>query len=99
VWIPIALCVALLLAGCGSAAGAEEPLGPPSPPALTAGDVQRIAVADARALVDEGQAVLLDTRSFDSYRTAHAAGAIAFPESEAAGRLGLLPAGKALIFY
>ena len=99
VWIPVALCVALALAGCGAATAPGDLVGPPSPPTLTASEVQRISAADARALLDGGQAVLYDTRSLESYQTAHAAGAISFPEAEAAGRLGELPADKALIFY
>jgi hypothetical protein len=66
---------------------------------LTTSDVQRIAVAEARTLLDAGQAVLYDTRSAQSYRTLHAAGAISLPESEAPGRVDELPTDQALIFY
>jgi rhodanese-related sulfurtransferase len=72
----------------------------PTPEAVTsADDVRRISPAEARVLVEGGGALLYDTRSAASYGSRHAAGAISFPESEAAGRVGELPADKGLIFY
>lgn len=66
---------------------------------LTAQDVQRITPADAKALLDAGEAVLYDVRSVDEYATLHAAGAFSFPESEVVTRLEELPAAKDLVFY
>ena len=76
----------------------------PAPPAtpvvvLTAGDLQRVAAAEAKALVDEGVAVLYDVRSAASYRDRHAAGAVSFPEADVALRYDDLPADKTLVFY
>ena len=65
----------------------------------TAQDVQRITPAEAKALLDNGSAVLYDTRSAKSFRSKHAAGAISFPEAEITARFNELPADKVLIFY
>ena len=67
--------------------------------ALTAQDVQRITLADAKSLLDNGTAVLIDARSERAYSSGHAAGAISLPEAEVVARFGELPADKALIFY
>ena len=66
---------------------------------LTVKDVQRITLADAKALLDSGTAVLLDARSAKAYNSKHAAGAISLPEEEVVARFSELPADKVLIFY
>lgn len=66
---------------------------------FTEKDVQRITLADAKVLLDNGKAVLYDARSVRAYNTKHAAGAISLPENEVAARFSELPADKALIFY
>jgi len=67
--------------------------------ALTAKDVQRITLADAKSLLDNGTAVLYDSRPVRAYRSKHAAGAISLPEEEVVARFSELPADKVLIFY
>lgn len=67
--------------------------------ALTAKDVRRITLADAKSLLDKGTAVLVDARSVRAYNSGHAAGAISLPEAEVVARLSELPADKTLIFY
>jgi len=49
--------------------------------------------------VDDGTALLYDTRSAEEYQTLHAAGAISFPEADVGARYGELPTDEALIFY
>lgn len=91
-WMRVVLLVSLgaLLVGC-TAAG---------PMAVTSADeVQRINPEEAKALQDSGEAVLYDTRSAESYRLQHAAGAISFPEEELGARFDELPDSKDLIFY
>lgn len=61
--------------------------------------VQRISVADAKVLVDKGEAVLYDTRRPETFSEGHAAGAVSFPESELEVLLPTLPTDKALVFY
>jgi hypothetical protein len=86
---------ALLLVACGGAAPTPEP------PLVVESDadVQRITAEDAKALLDSGEAILLDARSAAAYEAAHAAGSISFPASDAAARSGELPADKSLVFY
>lgn len=67
--------------------------------ALAAKDVQRITLADAKSLLDNGTAVLYDARSVRAYRSKHAAGAISLPEEEVVARFSELPVDKVLIFY
>ena len=90
----------LLLAGCGPANA--ELAGDPSAGEQGAGsadEVQRIEVTEARLLVDADQAVLYDTRSASSFLSQHAAGAVSFPEADAAARTGELVTDRAVIFY
>ena len=65
----------------------------------SAADVQRITPAEAKTLLDEGQAVLYDVRSAGSYHTQYAAGAVSFPEADVSARFGELPTDQELIFY
>jgi len=99
-WMAGLMGIVLLLGGCG--------IPNPEPVAeavaatrnVTSGDeVQRMSVTEARLLADAGQAGLYDTRSERSFRSSHAAGAISFPEADAAARAGELPTDKAVIFY
>jgi hypothetical protein len=92
--------VLLLAASCGSPnpAPAEDVLAA-AQPVKSADDVQRINVTETWVLVESGEGLMVDTRSAQSYSSQHAAGAISFPEAEAAGRVGELPTDKALIFY
>jgi hypothetical protein len=95
----MALCVSLavLLASCGASDGVVP--SPTPTTALTAADLQLITAGEAYALVEGGTALLYDTRSLEEYQALHAAGAISFPEAEAAARYGELPTDKGLIFY
>ena len=61
--------------------------------------VQRIKPAEAKALLDRGEAVLYDTRSFEAYREKHATGAISLPEAEQKTLVATVPTDKVLIFY
>jgi len=61
--------------------------------------VQRIKPAEAKALLDRGEAVLYDTRSFEAYREKHATGAISFPEARQETLVDALPTDTVLIFY
>ena len=86
--------VVVLLAGCGTLTGTETSL-----VVRSAEDVQRITPTEAKPLVDDGQAILYDVRSADSYRDQHATGAISFPENDAPARYSELANDKTLIFY
>jgi 3-mercaptopyruvate sulfurtransferase SseA len=46
---------------------------------LTEADVPRVTVEEAKFALDNGQAILLDVRSTESYAETHIAGALSFP--------------------
>ncbi len=60
----------------------------------TEGQVPRISVKDAKAALDSGQAILVDVRSADSYKSAHAAGAISIPLENFENYIGSLSLEK-----
>lgn len=62
-------------------------------------EINRIKVDETKALMDSGQAILLDARSAESYAKQHATGAVSFPESLELELLSQLPKDKILIFY
>jgi hypothetical protein len=61
--------------------------------------VRRIDVAEAKRLVDGGEAVLVDTRDELAYRQAHVQGALWLPVDDMATRASELPEDKLLILY
>lgn len=90
-WLFALMGLIVLLAACDSSDAA--------PAVESAADVKRITAVDAKALVDEGTAVLYDTRTLAQYRGERAAGAVSLPEGEEQARYGELPLDKTLIFY
>ena len=62
-------------------------------------DVPRIGVDESLARQEQGQAVLIDVRSTESFEKSHAAGAISIPEDEIGNRTGELPRDKEIILY
>ncbi len=87
----VILCGALLLAGLGLAcqqpsaalsspastpAATAPSVAPVATPAAPENDEHRISVADAKAAVAKGEAVVIDVRGVDAYKIAHIKGAI-----------------------
>ena len=63
-------------------------------------DVPRINVQDAKAAVDRDEAVTVDSRPEDAYKTEHIAGAINIPLGTGAEeKFASLPKGKKIIVY
>jgi hypothetical protein len=62
-------------------------------------DVPRIDVEESQTRMEQGQAILVDVRSTDSFDKSHAAGAISIPEEEMVARLDELPRDKDIILY
>jgi 3-mercaptopyruvate sulfurtransferase SseA len=104
---------AITAAGCSSsgasthttdaaAAGAPPTHSAPSIPSpQNAGDkIPRINVADAKKLIAEGKAVIIDVRSEDTYKMSHIKGASNVPLSKLeAGDFKDLPQDKLIIAY
>jgi hypothetical protein len=61
--------------------------------------VPRINVEESLAKQEQGQAILVDVRSTESFEKSHAAGAISIPEDEIGDRMGELPRDKEIILY
>jgi hypothetical protein len=62
-------------------------------------DVPRISLEETQTLLDQGQAILIDVRSKESFEKSHARGAISIPEDVIGGRLNDLPRDKEIILY
>ena len=62
-------------------------------------DVPRMPLQEAQAKLEQGQAILIDVRTKQSYDAGHAAGALSIPEAEMAARLSELPRDKEIILY
>ena len=62
-------------------------------------EINRIQLDETKALLDSGQAILLDVRTAESYASQHASGAVSFPEDRELELLATLPKDKILIFY
>jgi len=64
-----------------------------------AADGDRIEAGDAKALIEKGQAVMIDVRSKDAYDMSHVEGATSVPLVELESRLGELPKDKMIVAY
>jgi Flp pilus assembly protein CpaB len=101
IFLIILVAVLLVVIGYGAVmmirSAATQPLQATATPVAI--EISRIKVDEAKALIDSGQAILLDARSAESYTSQHATGAISFPEAKELELLAQLPKDKILIFY
>jgi len=105
----IIFCALTVLLGCNVAAvkntdttNQATPPANQTPVAQTspAGDgAARITVADLRAALDKGTAVVVDVRTDDQYKAGHIKGAIHIPETNVAARANELPRDKTIVTY
>ena len=58
----------------------------------------RVSVTDAKKLLDEGGAVVVDVRNKDEYLSGHVKGALFIPVDQVLERIEELPKGKKLLF-
>ena len=70
-----------------------------SPVSVMAADVDRIEAAEAKKLVDKGDAIMVDVRSRAAWDLGHVQGAWHIPSEELAARLAQLPRNKLIIAY
>ncbi len=59
---------------------------------------RRISVEEAKAMVEEGHAVVVDVRRPDEWVSGHVQGAIHIPVDDVLGRIDELPKDKDLLF-
>ncbi len=99
------LCALVVLLGCDASNGksrsaASAPAPSPAAQTTVAGDgAARISVADLRAALDKGTAIVVDVRSEETYTAAHVKGAINIPEMNIAARASELPRDKTIVTY
>jgi hydroxyacylglutathione hydrolase len=68
--------------------------------AQSSGDgVRRLTPAEARAMVEKGQAIIVDVRGEDSYKAGHIKGALWINLNDIGARSGELPRDKMIITY
>jgi rhodanese-related sulfurtransferase len=61
--------------------------------------VARIEAAEAKKLVEKGEAILVDVRARAAWDVGHIQGALHIPTDELAGHLSELPKNKMIITY
>ena len=71
--------------------------GPP-PKNVTADDVPRITLSDAKKAFDESSAVFVDARAFETYKGGHVKGAVNIPFGSTEN-FDSIPKGKKIILY
>jgi hypothetical protein len=79
-----------------------QPQGPPPAPMfppLAMASAPRISVADAKDLLDRGEAVFIDVRDVRSYEAGHVPGALQIPLDYVQGEIPWFPGDRMLIPY
>jgi len=61
--------------------------------------VRRVTPAQLQTMLEDGRAVVYDTRTKAAYDAEHIKGALSMPHEEVANRAGELPKDKTLVFY
>ena len=107
--LALAATAALLLGACkatdtAESAGRKAPQAAGKSPAtgtteVHADGVRRVGPAELKEMVDEGRAVVYDTRAKSTYEYEHIKGALSMPHEEVASRANELPTDKTLVFY
>ena len=84
--------VGLLVSGAPLVAAQLAPVAAPQ-------DAPRISGEEARALVQKGDAVIVDVRTKEGFAIGHVEGAVNIPLADVGTRMKELPKGKAIIAY
>lgn len=95
--------IALTLALTGGRGAQTQVASPPADEQGADGipypSVERIAVDEAHAMVQSGEALLVDVRDRAAYTEAHAENALSLPEGELTSRISELPRDRLIITY
>jgi rhodanese-related sulfurtransferase len=62
-------------------------------------DFERISAEELKALVDAGEATVIDVRSVEQFKASHIAGALQIPVTRIEGEIPYLPKGKTIVTY
>ncbi len=100
----IAVTGGVLLTGCNSAeqnngSAPAKPAAGQTANAVYADGVRRVTPTELQAMLNRGEAVVVDVRNQDAYNTAHVRGAILIPETDVAKRSDELPKNKLIVTY
>ena len=72
----------------------------PSPPQNTEDKIPRVKVDEAKKMIAEGKAIIIDVRGADAYKTSHIKGALDVPLIKLdTGEIKDLPKDKLIIAY
>jgi 3-mercaptopyruvate sulfurtransferase SseA len=71
----------------------------PAPEANSPEAARRVTPAELQKLLEDGAAVVYDTRAKGAYEQEHIKGALSMPSGDVAARMGELPKDKTIIFY
>ena len=77
----------------------QTPMATADPNRPSSADVARIDVAEAKAKLDAGEAIMVDVRSAAAFEFSHIAGALSMPGTEVAKRTGEFEGDELVIFY
>jgi hypothetical protein len=84
----------------GAEIGPPAPVRSPQPTLETPDDgIRRVSAAELKAMVDAGEAIIVDSRPVKSYNEKHIAGAISIPYDQVTQRYTELPTDKHISFY
>jgi hypothetical protein len=97
------IAIALVLA-LGGGRGAQtqvasSPTEEPGASNIPYPSVERISPEETHAMVQNGEAIIVDVRDQAAFEAGHAAGALSLPEAELADRLSELPRQQMIITY
>ncbi len=82
-----------------SASANHPPADPVKPTTVQADGARRVTTSELQALLENGQAVVIDVRNQAAYDQAHIRGAKLIPAGEIAERAGELPRDKTIVTY
>jgi predicted sulfurtransferase len=97
--IAIALVLALTGGGGAQTQVASAPTDEPETGNIPYPSVERIPPEEAHAMVQNGEALIVDVRDRAAFEAGHVAGALSLPEAELSDRLSELPRQQMIITY
>ena len=86
-------------AATAAAAKAAKPAAATGTTDVGADGVRRVTAAELQKMLEEGRAVVYDTRAKTVYDNEHIKGALSMPSNEVGDRAAELPRDKTLVFY